>query len=212
MRNFFEKEKKLIITPFYEDTYQSLSLLAQNILSKNKIKISTQNINFIVEKSKGIRINLKNELEKIISYSKDNGTIEFEDLLKLTCSTQDYEISELIDQCLAKNKKKTILILNENNSSVEDNILILRSFLFKLKRLKKLKKEIEIKKNQDQVLSSYKPPIFWKDKDIIKQQLKIWSIDKIKLFIEKINSMELQAKKNSEISKKIINKFIIESL
>ena len=79
---------------------------------------------------------------------------------------------------------------------MEDNILILKSFLYKLKRLKKLKEEIETKKNQDQVLSAYKPPIFWKDKDIIKKQLNTLSTNKIKEFIKKVNEIELLIKKN----------------
>ena len=172
LRNFFEKNNDLIIIPFYEDNYQALMFFAQNFCKENKIKISTQNINFVLEKTKGDRLNLKNELEKIKSFSQNKLTIEFNDLLKIINSSEDYKISELTDHCLAKNKQKIIRILNDNNSTMEDNILILKSFLYKLKRLEKLKKEIEIKKNQDQVISSYKPAIFWKDKDIIKKQLK----------------------------------------
>ena len=171
LRNFFEKKNDLIIIPFYEYNYQTLLFLAQKFFNENKIKISTQNINFILEKSKGSRINLKNELTKIKNFSQNKQKIEFNDLLKITSSAEDYKISELTDQCLAKNKNKIINILNENNQSMEDNILILKSFLYKLKRLKKLKEEIETKKNQEQVISEYKQAIFWKDKDIIKKQL-----------------------------------------
>ena len=212
LRNFFEKNKDIIVIPFYEDTKQSLQYLAQKFFNETKIKISPQNINFIVEKSKKSRINLKSELEKIKNFSKDKKSIEFDDLLKLTCSAKDYEISELADECLAKNSKKTISILNEFNASIEDNILILKSFLYKLKRLKKLKEEIESNKNQDQVLSSYKPPIFWKDKEIIKRQLNTLSINDIKIFIKKVSEMELLVKKNSSLSNEITNNFIFETI
>ncbi len=212
LRNFFEKNNDLIIIPFYEDNYQALMFFAQNFCKENKIKISTQNINFVLEKTKGDRLNLKNELEKIKSFSQNKLTIEFNDLLKIINSSEDYKISELTDHCLAKNKQKIIRILNDNNSTMEDNILILKSFLYKLKRLEKLKKEIEIKKNQDQVISSYKPAIFWKDKDIIKKQLTTLSINDIKLFINKINALELLIKKNSNISTQITNNFIFETL
>ena len=212
LRNFFEKKNDLIIVPFYEDNYQTLLFLAQKFFNENKIKISTQNINFILEKSKGSRINLKNELTKIKNFSQNKQKIEFNDLLKITSSAEDYKISELTDQCLAKNKNKIINILNENNQSMEDNILILKSFLYKLKRLKKLKEEIETKKNQDQVLSAYKPPIFWKDKDIIKKQLNTLSTNKIKEFIKKVNEIELLIKKNSNLSSEITNNFIFETI
>ena len=64
LRNFFEKNNSTIIVPFYEDNYQSLLFLAQSFIKEKKIKISSQNINFVIERSKGNRINLKNELEK----------------------------------------------------------------------------------------------------------------------------------------------------
>ena len=212
LRNFFEKNKNLIIVPFYEDTYQSLLILAQKFFRENKIRISTQNINYIVEKSKGNRINLKNELEKIENFTQKKLSIELDEIMKLTNLAENYDISELTDQCLARNKKKTLNILNENNPSPEDNILILKTFLYKLKRLKKLKLELEVKKNADTVFSSYKPPIFWKDKDIVKQQLKIWSLSQLKSLINKTNHIELLIKKNSQVSNQIINNFILERL
>ena len=212
LRNFFEKSKNLIIVPFYEDTHQSLLFVAQSFFKENKIKISPQNINYIIENSKGNRINLKNELEKIKNFSQKKLSVELNEIIKLTNLAENYNISELTDQCLARNKKKTLNILNENNPSLEDNILILKSFLYKLKRLKKLKLELENKKNTDAVISSYKPPIFWKDKDMIKQQLKIWSLPQIKSLINKTNDMELLIKKNSQASNQIVNNFILEKL
>ena len=212
LRNFFEKSKNLIIVPFYEDTHQSLLFVAQSFFKENKIKISPQNINYIIENSKGNRINLKNELEKIKNFSQKKLSVELNEIIKLTNLAENYNISELTDQCLARNKKKTLNILNENNPSPEDNILILKNFLYKLKRLKKLKLELENKKNTDAVISSYKPPIFWKDKDMIKQQLKIWSLPQIKSLINKTNDMELLIKKNFQASNQIVNNFILEKL
>ncbi len=212
LRNFFEKHKDLITVPFYEDNHQSLLFIAQNFFKEHKIKISTQNINYIIENSKGNRSNLKNELEKIKNFSQKKLSIELEEIIKLSNLAENYSISEMIDHCLAKNKKKTLNILNENIPSSEDNILILKTFLYKLKRLKKLKLEIQIKKNTDLVISSYKPPIFWKDKDIIKQQLKNLSLAEIKLLMRKTNNMELLIKKNSQISNQLINNFILEKL
>ena len=212
LRNFFEKKKNTIITPFYEDNYQTLISLAQNFIREKKIKISSQNINLIIERSKGNRINLKNELEKIAIYSLKKETINLDEILKLTNLAENYNISTLIDQCLAGNRKKTLQILNENNPSSEENILIVKNFLYKLKRLKKLKEILEINKNTESILSSYKPTIFWKDKEIIKQQLKIWTLKKLKDQIKEINELENQIKKNSQISNFTINNFIFDSL
>ena len=191
---------------------QTLLYLAQNFLKQKKIKISPQSINFIIERTKGNRTDLKSELEKIANYSVKKKSINFDEILKITNLASNYDASELTDSCLSLNKKKTLMILNENNPSPEDNILIIKTFLYKLKRLKKLKVELDNKKNVEFVLSSYKPPIFWKDKDLVKYQLKIWSLKQIKLLIKKINNLELMIKKNSQISNQITNNFILERL
>ena len=210
IRNFFEKEKNLIIVPFYEDTSQTLISIAKKILNENKLNLSQENLNLIIERSQGDRINLKNELRKIINFSKGKKKIELSDILKLTNLSENYSAGELVDNCLSKNKKRTLNIINENIPSSEDNILILRTFLNKLKRLRKLRLNLKEDNNIDQVINSFKPPIFWKDKNIIKQQIKLWKLDDIESFIVDLNNTESLIKKNPQISNQIINNMILD--
>ena len=212
LRNYFEKEKIVLIVPFYEDTPQTLLSIAKKILFENKINLSSENINLIIERSQGDRINLKNELQKIINLSQNNKKLELEDILKLTNLSENYSAGELVDNCLSKNKKRTLNILNENIPSSEDNILILRTFLNKLKRLRKLRLNLNENNNIDQVINSFKPPIFWKDKNIIKQQMKIWELNDIESFIVDLNNTESLIKKNPQISNQIINNMILDKV
>jgi len=212
IRNYFEKEKIVVIVPFYEDTPQTLLSIAKKILFENKINLSSENINLIIERSQGDRINLKNELQKIINLSQNNKKLELEDILKLTNLSENYSAGELVDNCLSKNKKRTLNILNENIPSSEDNILILRTFLNKLKRLRKLRLNLNENNNIDQVINSFKPPIFWKDKNTIKQQIKIWELNDIESFIVDLNNTESLIKKNPQISNQIINNMILDKV
>ena len=210
LRNFFERNKDMIITAFYEDNQKSLSLIIQKYFREKKISISNEIISLIIRRSKGNRINALNEIEKIASFSKSKNNITLEDVFKLTNLAQNHNISELVDQYLSKNKKKTIEMLNENNINVEENIFIIRSFLNKLNKLKKLKSLLKQNQNIEKVLSSFKPPIFWKDKEITKQQLNNLSLNEIKTLIHKVNNLELLIKKNNQLSNHIINDFILE--
>ena len=212
LRNYFEKEKIVLIVPFYEDTPQTLLSIAKKILFENKINLSSENINLIIERSQGDRINLKNELQKIINLSQNNKKLELEDILKLTNLSENYSAGELVDNCLSKNKKRTLNILNENIPSSEDNILILRTFLIKLKRLRKLRLNLRENNNIDQAINSFKPPIFWKDKNVIKQQIKIWELNDIENFIVDLNNTESLIKKNPQISNQIMNNMILDKV
>ena len=123
--------------------------------------------------------------------------------------SENFDLTELVDYSLAKNQKKTLNILNENNYSNDDCILIIRTLLNKSKRLLKLQEDIKINKSIDQTIKNFKPPIFWKDKEIIKQQLKYWPLDKINKMIVNISEIELLLKKNSINSINILYDFII---
>tara|TARA_Y100000389_G_C17406478_1_gene488369 strand:+ start:265 stop:1254 length:990 start_codon:yes stop_codon:yes gene_type:complete len=210
LRNLFEKNKKTICVPFYEDTIQSLNLLTTNFLKEKKISLSQQNINLITERCRGDRINLYNELQKIHNYSLSNKKIQSNDILKLTNLSENFDMNELVDNALAKNKKKTLYILNENNFASEDAILILRIFINKLKRLLKISSDVKTKRNIEEAISGYRPPVFWKDKDLLKKQIQIWNYDKIlKLFI-KVNNTELLIKKYPSNSTNLVTDFILD--
>ena len=210
LRSFFEKHKNYICVAFYPDTEQTLSKLTYDYFKNKKILISSANINLIVNKCNGDRGTLSNELNKIEYFCKSGNKITPENIAKLTNLIENHSISELIDNCLAKNKKKTLNILNENNFNNEDCILITRTFLNKSKRILNLSNEFNNNKNIDLTLSSAKPPIFWKDKDITRQQIYKWTPENIKQLIYKLSDIELLVKKNINNSINLITDFILD--
>ena len=210
LRTYFEKDKKFVCVAFYPDTEQTLFKLAYNFLKEKEIPISTSNLNLIVGKCNSDREQLINELEKIEYYCKTGKKITSESISKLTNLKENHDVSELVNSCLIKNKKRVIHILNENNFSNEDCILITRTFLNKSKKILTLSNEYEINKNIDLTISSSKPPIFWKDKEITKQQLYKWTTKDIKNLIYKINELELLLKKNINNSINLVNNFILD--
>ncbi len=210
LRSLFEKDKDLLCIPLYPDNFQTLSKLASNYLNQKNIKISQSNINQLINSVSGDRENLFNELQKLENYSKNGKKLTNENLAKLINLSENYSISELIDNCLAKNKNKTIKILNENNFSNEDCILISRAFLIKSKRILNLSLEYEKNKDMNLTITRAKPPIFWKDKDITIQQIKKWSPKNLRLLIYKINEIELAVKRSINNSLNIITDFILE--
>ena len=209
LRSLFEKSKIAVCVAFYEDNNQTLSVITGQFFRNNKILISQKIINLIVGRCRGDRQNLNNELEKIKSYTQNKNKVEIQDILKLTNLAENYSVSELIDSCLSKNKKKTINVLNENNYSPEDCVLIIRTFLMKAKRLSKLCKEQLRIENLDATITAFKPPIFWKDKEIVKQQIRSWSYNQAEALTYEVNEIELLIKKYPHNSVNILLNFII---
>ena len=211
LRSIFEKEKNLICVSFYRDNNNTLSQLTNNFFKSKKISISQEVINLIVERSSGDRINLNNELNKISLFLLNKEKVNIEDVLKLTNLAENYSISELVDNCLSKNINKINKIFNENIFSVEDCMLIIRTLLSKSKRLLEIKKINNSNNNIELIISNYKPPIFWKDKEIVRTQVSKWRQKDVEKLIYKIHDVELMIKKNYYSSLNIVSDFILST-
>ena len=209
LRSYFEKNKRLVVVPFYEDGENELFSIVVNFINKHNIKISRESINLLVSRASGDRENLNIELEKILSYSLSKKNINFETVQTLTNLAENYGVNELADSYLSKNKKKIAKILNENNYSEEDCVLILRTILNKSKRLMYIIENMNLSKNIDEVLSSIKPPVFWKEKENVKKQAITWDLEDLKKKIYEINEVETLVKTNSKNSLNLISDFIV---
>jgi len=211
LRKLFEKEKSILCIPFYEDNNQTLNSIISLFFRNKKIPISQQLINVLIERSRGDRKNLNNELEKVENFSLNKKNLSIEEIIKLTNLADNYSASELVDHSLAKNTRKTVTILSENNYSDEDNIIIIKTLLAKLKRLVKIYELVDEKNNIEQAISACKPPVFWKDKPLVTQQIRSWNRNLLKDLIYKTNEIELLVKKNSVLAKNILADFIINN-
>jgi len=211
LRKLFEKKKSIICVPFYEDNNQTLNSIINQFFRNKKIPISQQLVNVLIERSRGDRKNLNNELAKIENFSLHKKNINLQEIIKLTNLADNYGASELVDNCLAKNTRKTVKILNENNYSDEDNIIIIRTLLSKLKRLAKIYELVDGKNNIENAISLFRPPIFWKDKPLVIEQIRAWGKNELENLIYKTNEIELLIKKNSSSGKNILFDFIINN-
>ncbi len=211
LRNLFEKSKnKLVSIAFYPDNFDTLLRIARQALRERKILLSNECISVLVSKCAGDRKNLLNEIEKIELYLKNKKKISNEEVFEIINLSENHNVNELINSCLIKNQKKLFNILNDNIFSNEDCIVIIRSLLKKTKDLLNLVIQFHLNKDINATIDNAKPPIFWKDKSIIKDQMNIWSIDKLKRLIIEINDIEYQIKKNSIQSINLTTNFLLE--
>mgnify|MGYP001230094539 FL=1 len=211
IRQLFETEEELVCVAFYQDNNLSLYKIAYNFFKTNNISISSENINLILEKCSGDRKNLQNEMNKILNFSFKKNKITKDEILKLVSSQEGENYFELIDLCLAMNHFKVINIINNNSFNKNDAIILIRSFLSRLKRLVELKKIQNKKGNIKETIDFFKPSIFWKDKEIVQKQMEFWTLERIYILIEELNTLELKFKRNYELSNNLIFDLIINT-
>jgi len=210
LRNFFEEREKTFCIPCYLDNERDLEIIAQSELKKNNILLSREAINLLIEKSNSDRNNLRNEIEKIKSYSLNKKMLELHEIKSLINFSGDYKSDIFINECLCGNISQYKKIISELYLNAVNQILLLRILSNKIQRLLKIKEQENKSNNLDDLINTSKPPIFWKEKPLVKKQLSIWSLDDLKKMIDNINNTELLCKKNPQISKSIFFNFFSE--
>ena len=207
LRNFFETKEKTICIPCYLDNEKDLEIIAQSEFKKNNIAISREAINLLIEVSNSDRNNLRNEIEKIKSYSVNKKKIELDEIKLLTNFSGNYKSDSLVNECLCGNISQYKKIASELYLNAINQVLLLRILSSKIQRLHKIKEQVNKLNSLDNLINTSKPTIFWKEKPLVKKQLSIWSLDDLKKMISEINNTELLCKKNPQISKFIFFNF-----
>ena len=194
LRQFGEYDKLAICIPCYQETKFDIKKFLTQQIQINNIQLSDTQSEVIMNSSSLKRSKIKEVMEKLNLY-KNSGKIT-DQIIEEICTDVDLKKNdEIIDILLSKNEKNINEFIS-NMSNYEKNfieiIIILRSFIIKILDIQKNNKNLSI----DERIERYKPPIFWKDKDRIKNILKIWSANNLEKFLSNLNVIETEFKRN----------------
>ncbi len=210
LRSDFEKSKSYGITPCYKDNEISIRKIITKKLS-NYQGLTSQIINLIIRNTGLDRNKVNNEIDKIISCFKDKKIDPDKiDLLLNIRTSEDFSL--LKDEALSGNKINTNRLLADTVFEAESNIYYLNSINQRINRLNEIESMKKESSNIESLISSLKPPIFWKDKPILIEQSKKWDKNKIQTALKKTYNAEIEIKSNSSIRKDLLIKNLIVDL
>jgi DNA polymerase-3 subunit delta len=194
LRQFGEYDKLAICITCYQETKFDIKKFLTQQLQINNIQLSDSQSETIISSSSLKRSKIKDVIEKINLYKKSEKITD--QIIDEICTDADLKKNdEIIDILLSKNEKNINEFIS-NMSNYEKNfieiIIILRSFIIKILDIQKNNKNLSI----DERIERYKPPIFWKDKDRIKNILKTWNTNNLEKLLSNLNVIETEFKRN----------------
>jgi len=198
LRNVCEKSKNVACIPCYKDNSQTLEIIIRNELNKENIKYSNETVSYLISTSSGDRNYLYSELDKIKLYCKSQKNISYEQIKKLLYSPEQESAELIMNACLNNNLNSIKNYLTNQNINI-NYMLILRMLARKIEKLISLSK-LKSKLSIEEIVTTAKPPIFWKDVPTIKKQLQNWKVQDLKEIIYEINNTEIECKKSYENS------------
>ena len=207
LRAFYEKSKIFASVACYKDNVISIQRIIQNKL-KDFQGLSSYNVNMILETCALNRVNLDNEIEKIITYFKDK-KINSNDLSKLLNNVSDESFNELKDEAIKGDRFKTNNLLNSTIMETDKTMYYLSIIYQRLLKLKEI--FTQNKGTVEERILCLKPSVFWKDKPILIAQCKKWKLVNLKKALKDIYRLEVKIKSNSVLDKNLmIKKLIID--
>ena len=209
LRNKAEKEKIISCIACYEDDEKTLQSLLRNGLTKLGIKVPYEAIDQLFNINKLNRNDINSGLEKLELITKDK-KLDSETFSSLFNTTSSFDAFEISNALLSGDKKA----LNKILSSFYHFSINFNEVLGPLKyKINKLIDIYEYNENETKIavlVDTYKPPIFWKEKNIIQTQLSKWNKNELDTLLDKINEIEILCKLNYEIAETIFNKFLLD--
>jgi DNA polymerase-3 subunit delta len=211
LRSLFEKNEKLCALPCYEDNERTLISYINKEL-RNLKGLTGEIINLIISNSNMDRSVIKGELIKIKNFFLIK-RINKKEVLEILNIKTNTSFDKIRDNALNGDKQKINELLSEIDFISEDTFLYLNNLNYRIMKLQEIIKISDGNKdNYEHVLETLRPPIFWKDKPIVMQQLKKWNSEKLEILAAKIGETEILIKNNSYLRNDIVIKDLITSL
>ena len=194
LRQFGEYDKLAICIPCYQENKFDIKKFLMQQIQINKIQLSDSQIEIITNSASLKRSKIKEVIEKLNLYKSSKKITD--QVIEEICTDPDLQKNDEIIDILLSKKEGYINEFISNMSNYDKNfieiIIILRSFIIKILEIQKNNKNLSI----DEKIERYKPTIFWKDKDRIKNILKLWKINDLEKFLSNLNKIETDFKKN----------------
>ena len=194
LRQFGEYDKLAICIPCYQETKLDIKRFLIQQIQISKLQLSETQIEIIINSSSLKRSKIKEVIEKLNLYKSSEKITD--SIIEEICTDPDLKKNDEIIDILLSKKESQINSFISNMSNYEKNfievIIILRSFIIRILEIQNNNKNLSI----DERIERYKPPIFWKEKDRIKNILKNWRVNDLEKFVSNLNKIETDFKKD----------------
>ena len=210
LRNLAETETDFNCIACYDDTPVQLQSILLQKLKDNKISVSREFLNSIFEVNSLNRQDINDAITKI-QLIQSTSNIKEENLKNIFYSSSHNDNFEIINFCLLGDKKNINKVLSNIYIQGINFNEILAALKYKVNKLIEISVSNTSDLNVNQLVENYKPPIFWKEKNMVKEQLRRWTNGELNKLMEIIYETEINCKKNYEISNTILQQFIVST-
>ncbi|MGY8985081.1 MAG: DNA polymerase III subunit delta [Sphingomonadales bacterium] len=196
IRKLFEGLEIAVTIACYADSSKDVEELIIEVLGANNLKADPQAISFLLNNLGSDRLISRSELEKIVLYAGDriDRVIKLEDVITLIGDSATLTLNDIASATTGGDLKRLDQLLERAQSQGENAIAIIRALSRRLQQFHLVKGLIEAGQPIDSAIGKLRPPLFFKEKDIFRNQLFLWSSQKLGKALLLLSDAELGCK------------------
>lgn len=195
LRMLFEKSPNAAALPCYVDDERAVSGLIKQTLSESGYAIQGDANAWLAQNIAGDRKRARSEIDKLIIYMGDiSKTVTLNDVMAACGEAGDQSLDDLL---YAIGAGKTDAALRAYNKLLGEGaaiVTILRTLQNHFRRLHYTKSLMKEGLGADEAMKKLQPPIFFKNADPFKAQLRKWNEDRLLSILSRLSQVEAQTK------------------
>jgi len=194
LRKLFEDHNEAVVLPCYSDEQKNILNLIESSLKTEGIKIDDESKRLLANYLGIDRLITKAEIEKAILYAVKLKKLQIDDISAFLSDQASINIDNLYDLSLGGDIENAYRVLYRIQKEGIPAIQIIRSFIRQMQNLSSILYSLSLNANINNVLDSFKPPIYFKRKAYIKEHAAKWSLTKINKALLLLESAEVSCK------------------
>ena len=174
--------------------------MIRHFFSSEKLDISTDEINILSDLLSNERLEIKNELNKLIIFIK-NSKKEVRDSLNIISENISENIGQLIFSLASRDELNFLKNFFKSKDLQNDNVRLINAFSDHLLKILEVKDKIKRGHEKSFAIKALRPPIFFKYLSDFTRQVDLWEEKEIKLFLRKLYICQSYYLKNFKSNK-----------
>ncbi len=185
LRKFFEDSKKYLTIPCYEESETDKKNIVRKFFHSENLDISEEEIELISNILSNQKLEIENELKKLIIYIKTSNS-EIRSSISIISENISENINQLIFLLASKNKKAFLTAFFKSKEIQSDQIRLINYLADHFIKLLEVKTEIKSGVDKNFAIKNLRPPIFFKDIPEFNKHVDIWQEKDINFFLRKL--------------------------
>ena len=208
---YFQNVNNAILVPCYEEKIETINSKISDLLFKHKISFKQDFVKNLVLKLSSNSLTNEMEIEKLDIFLTNNSYVTEEMIFTLLSKNDETNLNKIIENCSNGNTSVALSAFENTYENQTTSITLIRMFVNHFKLVEKILLLVKNYNDLNYVVENIRPPIFFKKKEFIIFQCKLWNLKLVKIILNRLIDLELRCKLDSSIEKTLLSQFLLST-